>query len=108
MTQQILRAFSRLIDRAARQEINVDELERQAAEIDPDLGKAVAQARAKTPWTIAALILVMLALKTCNFNVNVDAKVDLNELWHQLTSVPRQEEVYVPSRTKSDHNDAEK
>ena len=106
-TRDILRAFSELIEKAARQEITVNELERQAAEIDPDLGKAVAQVRAKTPWAIAALILAMLALKTCNFNVNVDVKLDLNELWHQLTSVPRQEEVYVPSRTKSDHNDAE-
>ena len=96
-TREILRAFSELIEKAAKQEITEDELQKQAAEIDPDLGKAVAQMRAKTPSAMAALILAMLAIKSCNFDVNVDARIDLNELWHQLTSEPRQEEVYTPS-----------
>jgi hypothetical protein len=92
-TRDVLKAFAELVQRAVNREITPAELQEQAEAIDPELGRAVSKVRASSPYALAILVMIMLTLKNCNFNI--DAKVDVNKLWDQWTAAA-QEEVYVP------------
>lgn len=100
LTKDILRQFADLIERAGNNEISVSELEQQAAALDPQLGEAIKQIRAVSGFPIVILLLILAALKSCNFNINVN--VDLNQLWDQWSQETEQGEIYVPPSTKRD------
>jgi hypothetical protein len=97
-TADALRVLSGIIERAARKEITPEELEKQVSEIDEDFGNIVKEAFKKGGPGIAFLLLLVLFLKGCHFNL--DAKVDLNTLWNQIVSA-QHGVIYDPS--KSDH-----
>jgi hypothetical protein len=84
LTRDILERFTGLIGRAAQKEISLDVLKKEATDLDPALGEAVSQILTKSPWALVILLLVASTLKSCHFNV--DAKVDLNQLWDQWTA----------------------
>lgn len=94
-TKEVLRAFGALIEQAERKEISTEDLQKQASELDVDLGRMVAEA-IHSRWGLVALVVLLLCLKTCHFNINVD----LNNLWdqtfrsgvvHQTSRVERKE-----------------
>jgi hypothetical protein len=93
LTKDILERFTGLVGRAAQKEISLDVLKKEAADLDPVLGEAVAQIVAKSPSALVVLLLVTLMLKSCHFSV--DAKIDLNQLWDQWTA-NQQGIVYTP------------
>jgi hypothetical protein len=94
-TADALRVLSGIIERAARKEITPEELETQISEIDEDFGTIVKEALKKGGPGIAFLLLLVLFLKGCHFNL--DAKVDLNTLWNQIVSA-QHGVVYDPSK----------
>jgi hypothetical protein len=81
LTRDILEQFSSLVERAATKEISLDALEKEVGELDPTLGEAISQILKKSPFAIVTLLIVVLTLKACHFNV--EAKVDINQLWDQ-------------------------
>ncbi len=93
LTKEILERFTTLVGRAAQKEISLDVLKKEATDLDPALGEAVAQIVAKSPSALVILLLVTLMLKSCH--VSVDAKIDLNQLWDQWTA-NQQGIVYTP------------
>jgi len=105
-TRDILRQFSMLVERAANREITDNQLRAEAEKIDPGLGEVVAQVQKRAGWAAtAALLLAVIALRSCNFNVNVE--VDLNEIWDQWTRQSTQQEVVVSPPSKRKTDDAE-
>lgn len=81
-TRDILQALAELLEKAKQNQITVDELERAATEIDPELGAAVAAIKKTKSLQVGVFILLLFALRQCDFNF--DAKVDINELWDQF------------------------
>jgi len=80
LTKGMLRAFGTLIGQAARKQINTEDLQKKASDLDESLGAVVAQA-INSRWGFALLVVLLVFLKTCHFNI--DAKLDLNKLWDQ-------------------------
>lgn len=81
----LLNAFSLLVKEAFKTG-DIEKLEKEAEKIHPDLGKVVSSARAKNSSVLVALTLLLLILKQCNIELKLDAKVDLNQLYTQLTT----------------------
>lgn len=99
-TKKMLLHFSDLIDQAARKEIGQDELERRAGEIDPRLGRAVADIRKRSPHALGILVLICLLLQRCSFNINAD--INVNDIWNDLAGEMEVSELYVPRKSKGD------
>jgi hypothetical protein len=98
-TEDALKLLSGIIERAVRKEITPEELEKQVNEIDREFGVIIRDAiRSKGGIGFAFLVLMLVFLKGCHFNV--DAKVDLNTLWNQIVSL-KHGVIYDPS--KLDH-----
>lgn len=84
LTANILRAFSQLLEETQSNKITPDELQTKAAKLHPKLEEAIASAR-KTPGLLWIVITLLLAvLHQCHFNI--DATIDLNKLFEQITS----------------------
>jgi hypothetical protein len=80
ISKLVLQQFSKSVERAAKDEITLDELQSEAETLDPALGKLVA--KTKGTLGIAGLITLMLFMKSCNF----ETKLDLNRLYDQWLS----------------------
>ncbi|MCV0395900.1 MAG: zinc ribbon domain-containing protein [Rhizobiaceae bacterium] len=78
----VLEEFAALLARTQLQQVSQGDLETQAAEIDPKLGKLVAAMGGKGIGVLGAVLLViMIVLQRCNFNL--DVAVDMNRLVDQ-------------------------
>jgi hypothetical protein len=84
----VLRAFSGLVERAARNEITERELQDEVKQLDPDLAAIIS---AKNVGGIATLLLLVLFMRSCNF----EAKVDLNRLYDQFTEHGAKKQITV-------------
>ncbi|MBZ9816938.1 hypothetical protein [Mesorhizobium sp. CA7] len=79
LPKSALEQFSALMARAQVKEISEGDLEKRAAEIDPKLGLLVKTIRGRGIGFFGAVLLVlMLALSHCQFDVNIS--VDVNKL----------------------------
>ncbi|TGQ94613.1 hypothetical protein EN851_03395 [Mesorhizobium sp. M8A.F.Ca.ET.208.01.1.1] len=101
-----LERFHKLMGRAQLREISEDDLEKQAAQIDPKLGLLVKTMRGKGLGFFGAVLLVlMLALSHCQFNVNVS--LDINKLVDQAVGHAEEAEEpdlrNKPQDTKGNH-----
>ena len=95
LTRDLLKRFADLVAQAQRQQITVDDLEREATKLDPKLGEAVAKARASgvSFWT-GILLLALAALHSCK----LDAKLDLNTAFDQVINMRPQFPASPPAR----------
>jgi hypothetical protein len=94
LSRTILEQFAALVDKTAKQELSTEELKTEAEKLDPVLGAVVSQVTAKN-FGIAALIILVLFIKSCNFKV--DATVDINKLYDQWTGHGTKTEYVIPS-----------
>ncbi len=84
LTSDVLRAFSELLDLAHQNKITPDELQDQAEKLDPNLGEAVAEIRKKPSSLLLVAVLLIAALRSCDFQL--EATVNLNQLLDQAFS----------------------
>lgn len=105
ITRDVLRAVTTLIERAVRKEITPQDLEKEVTAINPELGAAVSEIT-KSPWPLAVLTILMLALQQCN--LNVDVNVDINSLWDQIINKGVLSETYMPADSKNDARDSQR
>lgn len=82
LTRAIYESFARLIEEARYKEMEPDDFAKRAGAIHPEFGKAAkVLSGSKTPWIVALTILLMV-IKSCNFNLNVN--LDANQLIEQV------------------------
>lgn len=84
ITESMLRRFGLLADEALTKQMTRAALEKQAGEISPALGEMVKSIDPKSPSWLLVLALIVLFLKSCDFKIGVDAKVDVNRLYDQI------------------------
>ena len=84
ITPDALRAFAEILKDAFQKRATVEETRQRAAAIDPALGEAIEKISGSTALWRASLIVLLLALSRCNFDVKVS--VDVNDVLHQMMS----------------------
>lgn len=82
-TRELLSQFARSLEQARRREIEPEELERKAAELNGELGQVVKQMPASGVRLMPLLLIMLAALHSCKFEMKVDAKLDVNDLLRQ-------------------------
>jgi hypothetical protein len=93
ITTEILAQFEKLVQKARVGEITPDELEREAARLDPELGRAVTQARTSGLSFLTAILLISIAaIHSCK----LDAKIDLNKAIDQAITIA---EIIIPTKS---------
>jgi hypothetical protein len=107
LTKEVLQKFADLVERAVQSNMGPEELERQAELLDPTLKEFVVEIAKKSSGPAALLILLVLLLRACHFNLDtkVEMKVDLNKLWDQVAG---QGKAYVPSKKESNNTETDK
>jgi hypothetical protein len=104
-TKRILESFAELVDRAADKQISPDELAKQSGDLDSELGEVVKNLLRGHPVAgVAALIILVLWLRTCHFNM--DVKFDVNEFWNQAVAA-RHGLIYAPPVTDGNTSKSE-
>jgi len=83
ITKEMLAAFDAIVKKAYQEKTDPEDLAKQAEEIDPTLGKLVRSASSNKPYYLTGLLLLILTIKSCNFNINLD----VNKLIDQLKDV---------------------
>jgi hypothetical protein len=83
----VLKAFSGLVEKAARNEISEQDLRTEVGKLDPDLAAILTAKNLK----VAALLVVVLFIKSCNF----ETKLDLNRLYDQFTEHGTKKQITV-------------
>jgi len=79
----MLVAFGAVVQKAYRQRTDPEDLAKQAEKIDPTLGKLVRSVSGNRPIYLTGLLLLILAIKSCNLNIDID----VNELIDQMNGV---------------------
>lgn len=100
LTKALYQRFAELIEEAQHQKMDPDEFIDRAAKIHPafeEAAKALAGSRATV---FVALALMLAALRTCSFDVEV--KVDVNQLIEQTLGGERQQPQEDERRTHGD------
>jgi|RhiMethySRZTD1v2_1073278.scaffolds.fasta_scaffold761862_2 hypothetical protein len=82
-TKVLLSQFAHLLEQARRREIEPEELEKKATELNGELGQVVKQMRASGMRLMPVLLIMLAALHSCKFEMKVDAKLDVNDLLRQ-------------------------
>ncbi|MCZ6763206.1 MAG: hypothetical protein O7C03_09455 [Gammaproteobacteria bacterium] len=83
ITKEMLVAFGAVVQKAYRQRTDPEDLAKQAEKIDPTLGKLVRSVSGNRPIYLTGLLLLILAIKSCNLNIDID----VNELIDQMNGV---------------------
>lgn len=101
-TAGLMQRFGDLIKRAYEENASPEALQEQANELDPRLGKVIAEARKSGGifWFVMAALMVFLT--HCSFQI--EAKVDVNRLMDQLIGHTTEEvmEGWTPSVHRED------
>ena len=82
ITPDALRAFAAILKDAYQKRSTIDETRQRAASIDPALGEAIDRIGGSTALWRASLVVLLLALSRCNFDVKVS--LDVNDVLHQI------------------------
>jgi len=82
-TKVLLSQFAHLLEQARRREIEPEELEKKATELNGELGQVVKQMRASGMRLMPVRLIMLAALHSCKFEMKVDAKLDVNDLLRQ-------------------------
>jgi hypothetical protein len=77
-----LRVFATLIAKAAGDTCSTNELKVDAFRLDPRLAELIEQLEQESASVMASLLLVMLALTRCNFDLRL--KFDVYEFWLEI------------------------
>ena len=85
ITVDVLKAFSELLEKVRQNTITQDELQNEAEKLNPELGKAVSEIRKHPNLLPFAVVLLIVALQSCDFNF--EATVDLNKLLDQAFAI---------------------
>ncbi len=87
ITKEMLAAFDDIVRKAYEEKAAPEDLAKQAEDIDPTLGEFVRSLSGDNPFYLTVLLLIILAIKSCNLNINLD----VNELIDQLNGVAPQD-----------------
>lgn len=82
ITPDALRAFAAILKDAYQKQATIEETRQRAAAIDPALGEAIEKISGSTNLWRASLLVLLLALSRCNFDVKVS--LDINDVLHQM------------------------
>ena len=83
ITEEMLRAFGAVVKTAYAEKTDPDDLAKQADKIDTTLGQLVRSVSSNKTFYLTGLLLVILAIKSCNLNIDLD----VNELIDQMNDV---------------------
>jgi hypothetical protein len=82
-SKENLRAFSDLIEAVSCHNLPAEEFRSEAAELDPQFREILEQLDQESASPMASLILVMLILKSCNYDLRIS--VDVYQVWQQIS-----------------------
>jgi hypothetical protein len=94
VTQVMLAAFEAAVRRAYRERKSPEELAKEVEKIDPSFG-AVIRRNADPSIYLTILLLILLTIRSC-LSVNIDMKVDVNQLIEQVVRTSPDEVVLAP------------
>ena len=102
LSEAIWKQFVELATRHSEDKISKEEFETEAKKLNPALEPVAKEIGAKPKSTaiLAAVIAAGLLLKQCNFNINVDAKIDVNDLFRSRTQIEQTIEPSANRQTK--------
>lgn len=83
ITRAVLEQLQNLVSRAASKEINLEQFQREVAELSPTLAEAISPSLNAPSRVVILLMLLGLALKSCASNPGT--KLDVNQLFDQIT-----------------------
>lgn len=84
ITNQMLAAFSTAIKTGYEQKKPPEELAREVEKIDPSFGEVIRKSGSNKQFYLVALLLILAAIKSCSFEVKLDA----NRLIDQIQGTP--------------------
>ena len=86
LTKHMLQAFEALVRDAYNKKREPDEVAAAAETIDPDLGKLIRHAGENRFLYTSALLVILMAIKSCSTNISIT--LDVNQLIDQVQNTP--------------------